>query len=201
MTTGAIRAIPPLPGAAVRLRLSTMADAPRFAEILGQPEVAAWWGAFDEDRVRREVIAHEGEVSFAIEVGGQAAAQARSEEGGQIIGLIEFTEENQPDYRHAGMDIALDPHWHHQGLGADALRTLARYLFTRRGHHRITIDPAAANERAIRCYRRVGFRPVGIMRRYERGPDGIWHDGLLMDLLSGELTDPEGEVLSVPNGQ
>jgi len=25
------------------------------------------------------------------------------------------------------------------------------------------------------------------MRRYERGPDGTWHDGLLMDLLREEL--------------
>jgi aminoglycoside 6'-N-acetyltransferase len=33
----------------------------------------------------------------------------------------------------------------------------------------------------------VGFRPVGVMRRYERGPDGVWHDGLLMDMLAGEL--------------
>jgi hypothetical protein len=35
----------------------------------------------------------------------------------------------------------------------------------------------------------VGFRPVGIMRAYERGRDGSFHDGLLMDLLAGELTD------------
>ena len=56
-----------------------------------------------------------------------------------------------------------------------------------RGHHRLTIDPAADNAKAIRSYERVGFRPVGIMRRYERGLDGTWHDGLLMDLLAGEL--------------
>ena len=78
------------------------------------------------------------------------------------------------------------------------MRTLARYLFAERGHHRLTIDPAATNEPAIRCYQRLGFRPVGIMRRYERGPDGIWHDGLLMDLLSSDLTDPEGGARSAP---
>jgi aminoglycoside 6'-N-acetyltransferase len=54
-------------------------------------------------------------------------------------------------------------------------------------HHRITIDPAAANSQAIRCYTSVGFRPVGVMRRYERGGDGHFHDGLLMDLLRDEL--------------
>jgi aminoglycoside 6'-N-acetyltransferase len=25
------------------------------------------------------------------------------------------------------------------------------------------------------------------MREYERGPDGTWHDGLMMDLLAAEL--------------
>jgi aminoglycoside 6'-N-acetyltransferase len=74
------------------------------------------------------------------------------------------------------------------GLGADALRTLAHHLFQRRGHHRITIDPATHNQPAIRSYRRVEFRPVGVMRRYERGPDGSRHDGLLMDLLPEDLT-------------
>jgi aminoglycoside 6'-N-acetyltransferase len=76
-----------------------------------------------------------------------------------------------------------------RGLGPEAVRTVARWLFETRGHHRITIDPSAANARAIQAYAKVGFRPVGVMRRYERGPDGTWHDGLLMDLLAGDLTD------------
>jgi L-amino acid N-acyltransferase YncA len=42
-------------------------------------------------------------------------------------------------------------------------------------------------EAAIRAYEKVGFRRVGVMRSYERGPDGSWHDNLLMDLLAGEL--------------
>jgi aminoglycoside 6'-N-acetyltransferase len=68
------------------------------------------------------------------------------------------------------------------------VRTLARHLLGDRGHHRLTIDPAADNEPAIRCYAAVGFRPVGIMRQYERDADGAgWHDNLLMDLLADEL--------------
>jgi hypothetical protein len=62
-----------------------------------------------------------------------------------------------------------------------------------RGGHgpadRLVIDPATANDAAIRCYNAVGFRPVGVMRAYERDTDGDgWHDGLLMDLLAAELT-------------
>jgi aminoglycoside 6'-N-acetyltransferase len=108
---------------------------------------------------------------------------------GEVIGAIQYAEEEDPMYRHAGIDIFLTASRHRQGLGTDAVRTLARYLFEERGHHRLSIDPAADNEPAIRAYERVGFRKVGVMRAYERGPDGTWHDGLLMDMLAGELTE------------
>ena len=72
-------------------------------------------------------------------------------------------------------------------IDTDAVRTLTRYLIAERGHHRLTIDPAADNATAIRAYKKVGFRTVGVMREYWRSPDGKWQDGLLMDLLSREF--------------
>lgn len=107
----------------------------------------------------------------------------------RVVGWIQWQAEDEPDYRHASLDIYLDPSVHGRGLGTDAVRTLARHLFVDHGHHRLEIDPAADNEAAIRCYTKVGFRPVGITRRSERGADGSWHDGLLMDLLAEELTE------------
>ncbi len=91
------------------------------------------------------------------------------------------------DYRHGGLDIFVAPAFHGRGLGREALRLAARWLIEERGHHRIIIDPAAANARAIAAYAAIGFKPVGVMRRYERSPDGAWHDGLLMDLLADEF--------------
>jgi aminoglycoside 6'-N-acetyltransferase len=74
-----------------------------------------------------------------------------------------------------------------RGLDPEALRAAARWLIDERGHHRVTIDPARANERAIHSYEKVGFRPVGVMRRYARDGTGRWQNGLLMDLLAEEL--------------
>jgi len=166
----------PLHGEVVGLRPVTTDDAARLLEILTHPEVARWWPGYDLDRVQQEMVdADDGTVTFAVEADGQ------------VIGLIQYWEQNDPDYRHAAIDIFLHPAWHGRGLGADAVRTVARYLFEHRGHHRVTIDPAAHNQRAVRSYQRVGFRPVGVMRRYERGADGSWHDGLLMDLLPEDL--------------
>lgn len=109
---------------------------------------------------------------------------------GTIRGLVQYGEETTPSYRHASIDIFLDPAIHGRGIGRDAVRTLARHLIRDRGHHRLVIDPAADNEAAIRAYGAVGFRAVGVMREYERDADGAgWHDGLLMDLLADELLD------------
>jgi aminoglycoside 6'-N-acetyltransferase len=166
---------PVLRGERVTLRRLEDVDAEPLAEILREPAVARWWGAWDADRVRRELLADDESVVFAVEVAEE------------LIGLVMYHEANEPEYRHAGMDISLTTARHGQGLGAETLRVLARHLFDVRGHHRLTIDPAAANERAIRSYESIGFRRVGIMRSYERSPDGTWHDGLLMDLLAGEL--------------
>ena len=59
-----------------------------------------------------------------------------------------------------------------------------RLLIEERGHHRITIDPAVENAASIRAYEKAGFRPVGVMRRYERDTDGAgWHDGPLMEFV------------------
>jgi aminoglycoside 6'-N-acetyltransferase len=164
-----------LRGERVLLRPASAADADRLLEILHEPEVARWWGVHDAERVRQDLIEPTDEVAYAIEFEGE------------LIGAVTYYEEPTPEYRHAGLDIFLTTDRHGEGLGSEALRLLARHLFDERGHHRLTIDPAAANERAIRAYERVGFQPVGVMRQYERGPDGTWRDGLLMDLLPAEL--------------
>lgn len=169
--------VPTLRGERVRLRRTTPEDIPRLAAILAEPAVARWWGPADPERVRRELIEPDDDtVPFAIEASGE------------VVGFIQFWEEPDPDYRHAGIDLFVHPAWHGRGLGPEAIRLVARYLFDERGHHRLTIDPDVANTQAIRAYERVGFRPVGILRRYWRGPDGDWRDGLLMDLLPPELS-------------
>ena len=151
---------------------------PRSPTILATPEVARWWPAFDIARVAAELTGRDEDVEvYAILVDER------------VVGAIQSHEESDPEFRHAGIDLFLDPAHHGQGLGPDAIRTLARFLISERGHHRLTIDPAAANERAIRAYAKVGFRTVGVLRRYQHYPDGTWQDGLLMELLAEELRD------------
>src|SRR4051812_3729755 len=160
-------AVPVLTTPRLRLRPLADDDIGPLLEIVNDSE---WWGeSSDEEDLRCDGMA------FTIEVDGELA------------GWLGFDEENDPDYRFASVDITLAPAYQDRGIGPEALRAVIDWLVRERGHHRFTIDPAAHNARAIQAYAKVGFRPVGILRRYERGQDGTWHDGLLMDLLAEEL--------------
>lgn len=152
-------------------------DLDAFVAVFEAPGIDEWWPGDDRLKLARDLVdAGDDLTVWTITVDGAVA------------GAIQSYEETDPDYRHAGIDIVLHPDWQGQGIGTDAVRTLVRHLVEHDGHHRLIIDPAAANTRAIRSYEKVGFRPVGVMRRYERGRDGTFHDGLLMDLLADELT-------------
>ena len=159
-----------LAGERVLLRPVVAADRARLLEIRREPGVRRWWGTPTDDDEDSETH------RFAVEFESR------------VIGLVQYGEELDPMYRHANINIYLDPAAQGKGLGRDAVRTLARYMFEVLGHHRLVID-RAANHRVISTYAAVGFRSVGVLRAYERDAEGTdWHDGLLMDMLSSELT-------------
>jgi aminoglycoside 6'-N-acetyltransferase len=157
--------LPTLRGRLVTLRPADAADAPAFLAILEEPEVSAWWRRAE----------------------WEPAGEARPGDRGGVVGCIQFQEETDPDYVSAAVDIFVSAAVHGRGVGPDAMRTLICWLIDERGHHRFTVDPAAANAHAIHVYEKLGFRPVGVLRRYERVEDGSWRDALLLELQAEEL--------------
>ena len=145
-------------------------DLPELTRIIATPEVARWW---DDGAPWNE----------------PDATMLTIESSGRVVGLIQYGEELDAKYRHASIDIFLDPALHGRGLGTRAIELLVTHLVEERGHHRITIDPAVENAQAIRAYEKAGFTAVGVMRAYERDmATGEWHDGLLMERVGA----PEG---------
>jgi aminoglycoside 6'-N-acetyltransferase len=151
----------------VALRPMTAGDAEALRAIHERPEVRAWWGApvagfpfEDDDATRFAVLVDEA-----------------------VAGLIQFYEEDDPAYRHASIDVFLDPGVSGRGHGTTALRLLVRHLLEERGHHRITIDPAAENAAAVRSYEKAGFHRVGTLEAAWRDEEGRWRDLLLMELV------------------
>jgi aminoglycoside 6'-N-acetyltransferase len=163
--------LPVLRGEGLTLRPLSEQDIQDLATVVAAPGVSEWWTPSDDRESLLAELRNDG-AAFAIEVENALA------------GWLGFSEETDPDYRHAALDIVLAPAYQGRGLGPEALRAAIRWLIRERGHHRFTVDPAVRNERAIRAYAAAGFRPVGVLRRYERGPDDAWHDNLLMELIA-----------------
>ncbi len=159
-----------LEGRLVTLRRTVAADVPALLRILQEPEVAAWWR-----RAEWERLDETDAVTFSVL------------QDGIVVGCIQYNEETDPDYWSAAVDIFVSAAAQGRGVGPDAMRTLIAWLVDARGHHRVTVDPAAANARAIHVYEKLGFRAVGLLRRYERVDDGEWRDALLMELLAEDF--------------
>src|SRR2546427_7967624 len=125
-----------LSGKRVMLRPVRPGDEQALTRIFTDPDVARWWG--DPSRSVQDALnPDDSESGFMIEAGDET------------IGFIQCSEENDPMYEHAGIDLALHSEWQGQGLGPDALPTLAKYLVTERGHHRLTSEPAPGNPHPI----------------------------------------------------
>ena len=84
--------VPILRGVQVVLRPVTNTDVPALEAILREPEVLRWWMRDTWERVDEE-----GSTIFAIIVDSA------------VVGCIEYAEETDPDYRHAGIDLFVAP--------------------------------------------------------------------------------------------
>jgi aminoglycoside 6'-N-acetyltransferase len=148
-------------------------DVEELRRIRAMPEVMRWWDQPEDDFP----LGDEPEATrFTIEIDGAVA------------GMVQFGEEDEAKYRHAWVDLFVDPALHGRGIGTAAVKHVVQLLIEERGHHRITIDPATENVAAVHAYEKAGFKRVGVMRQSERDADGNgWHDSLLMELLADEL--------------
>src|SRR5437762_9589963 len=89
------RVTPAIAGERVALRPLAESDRSRVREMLAHPEVARWWlGTRGLDGTVTELFSpDENDAMFAIE------------HDGQVVGVIQYSEEPDQDYRSAGIDI------------------------------------------------------------------------------------------------
>ncbi len=104
------------------------------------------------------------------------------------MGAIQAWEEPNEESRHAGIDVFLATAAQGRGLGPSAIRAVAGWLISQRGHHRLTIDPAATNDHAsgpTRSWASGRRDAAGVPADAGR----TWVDGLLLELLADELIE------------
>jgi len=133
-------------GVRVRGRLTTLrpadaGDVDRLVAWHADPEVARYWdGETFTPGEMEERLAREDVEAWIVE------------EGGERVGYLQV----HPD----GLDMFLVPAARGRGLGPDAARAMAEHLTRERGRERVTVDPYAWNEGAVRAWERAGFVEV-----------------------------------------
>jgi aminoglycoside 6'-N-acetyltransferase len=169
---------PVLVSARTRLRPLAPDDVTTLRAILAAPAVARWWHPPGDDFPTDD---DPGTLRWAVEI----AHAPELGPVGAVVGMIQAAEGEDPDYDECGIDLFLAPSVHRHGIGTEVVTMVRDWLVDERGHHLVTIDPAASNDAAIACYTACGFRPVGVLHGRERNTDGSgWHDTLLMSYCS-----------------
>jgi len=113
--------LPVLVGDRVTLRPGTHEEAPILHAILSEPSVMRWWGQPEpEEDIAANLRGEGGDCRLIIEVDHAVA------------GGIQYYEEEDEMYRHAGIDIFLSESHQGRGLGREAIALLVRFLLDRR---------------------------------------------------------------------
>jgi aminoglycoside 6'-N-acetyltransferase len=128
-------------GRLTTLRPAGPGDVDRLVAWHADPEVARYWD--DETFTRAEMAERlaRGDVEAWI-----------VEESAEPVGYLQV----HPD----GLDMFLVPLARGRGLGPDAARAMADHLRRDRGRARVTVDPYAWNDGAVRGWERAGFVEV-----------------------------------------
>jgi aminoglycoside 6'-N-acetyltransferase len=144
-------------GSLTTLRAATDADAELLVEWHAEPEVSRYWDGetFTREQMLQRLRRPDVDA-FIVEADGES------------VGYVQAWREGDA----GGIDMFLIPDARGRGLGPDAARALARHLNEECGWTRVTVDPYAWNDAAIRAWRKAGFAEV------ERRPPDADHSAL-----------------------
>ena len=134
-------------GRLTSLRPAGTDDVDRLVAWHADPEVSRYWD--DETFTRAEMeerLARDDAEAWIVE------------EEREPVGYLQVHSE--------GLDMFLIPSARGRGLGPDAARAMAEHLVQERGRDRVTVDPYAWNEGAVRHWERAGFVEIS---RHEAG--------------------------------
>jgi len=125
----------------IALRPAGPEDVDRLVAWHADPEVARYWDGetFTQAEMRAR-LARPGVEAWIVE------------EAGEPVGYLQVHTD--------GLDMFLVPAARGRRIGPEAARAMARHLADDRGRARVTVDPYAWNDRAVRAWQRAGFVEV-----------------------------------------
>jgi RimJ/RimL family protein N-acetyltransferase len=157
-----------------------MNDAERFTEWLNDLEILF------NLRLYNSVINLEKERMFLEKLSREHNYSIIDLEKNELLGNCGFFDlDNVNRTAEAGIFIGNKDYWN-RGYGTEALALLLDYGFKALNLHNVLIRVYGFNQRARRCYEKVGFREFGTRRQaLQRNMEK--HDIIHMDVLANEF--------------
>jgi RimJ/RimL family protein N-acetyltransferase len=169
-------------GKKAALSIISKEDLPLFVSWLNDPEVTVYLSM-------RRVITPEGEEEWYERVRKDPHCRHFSIVAlpmEEVIGVAGLDRIDPYDGSASfGIFIGRKGYWG-KGYGTEATILMLDYAFNCLGLHHIWLIVKDFNKRALRCYKKVGFKEVGRLREAILQPDGR-HDIIIMDMLARDF--------------
>lgn len=132
----------------------------------------------EEEKWFESISAYKDTYRFAIE----------ALDGGKYIGECGVC---GVDWKNSSAGISIfigDRGYWGKGYGSDAVKILISFIFNEMNMNKIRLNVYSFNERAMRCYKKCGFKVEGVLRE-EIYRGGKYYDTIAMGLLRREYLD------------
>ena len=158
-------------------------DVEKFAEWINDFEVTDYIG------MSGQIMSLEGERKYLLENSNpEAIFSIITINEDKLIGSVGL---ESIDYinRTATLGIFIgDKEYLSKGYGTEAIRLLLDYGFNYMNLHNIKLNLLSVNERALKCYKKCGFKETGRIRE-NRFINGKYYDTIAMDILEDEFAE------------
>ncbi|MHB8693428.1 MAG: GNAT family N-acetyltransferase [Solirubrobacteraceae bacterium] len=172
---------PPLRARRVELAPLRNEDSPFFFDWINDRELVTLSAPFQP--VSRE--AHDAWFAGVRHRDDMRIFGIRLLDGDQLVGSCQL-HNIHPVHRNAELQIRVGAEAARGlGVGTEATHLLLRFGFEELGLHRIYLHVFQTNERALRLYRRVGFREEGLLREAAFVREA-WIDVVIMAILNSD---------------
>lgn len=158
-------------------------DVEKFTEWMNDFEVTDYIGRSGA------IMSLEGERKYLQEDSNpEATFSIITLEEDKLIGTISLERINHLD-RTATLGIFIgDKNYLSKGYGTEAINLILDYGFNYMNLHNIKLHVLSFNERALKCYKKCGFKETGKIRE-NKFINGRYYDTISMDILEYEFNE------------
>ena len=170
-------------GDRIYLSPRSIEDAEKFTEWMNDFEVTDYTGR------SCQIMSLEGERKYLQEdQNPEATFSIVTIDEDKLIGTVGLERIDHIN-RTATLGIFIgDKDYLSKGYGTESIRLLLDYGFNYMNLHNIKLHLMSFNERALKCYKKCGFKETGRIRE-NRYINGKYYDTIAMDILENEFQE------------